>query len=355
MSKNETGGRERADRPTARVFLRALGGGVSTFQTFDDCAARKDRTLARVLHGTIEEHFAGLECLNNRGAGIFVTVNRTDGKGRERNNIVGVRAVFVDLDGVSPDPVLRWALVPHLVVESSPSRFHGYWLVDQTVALTEFTGLQKKLAKLFGGDPKVHDLSRVMRLPGFVHRKGDPFRTRLVGHNIALPRYSYDELDSALAGISVNVNSRSARSETPAITPDQPGNVSAAIQFLTTEAAPAVAFKQGNNCTYQTACAVRARFGISELTCYDLMVQYFNPRCAPPWSLDELEAIVAHAYRYGQGAIGDQSAEADFATDPLPPVPGAPMQEGKSADHPNRKIKRRSALRRQRAMAFSRE
>ena len=188
---------------TARKFLHALGGGEFSFQTFDDHALRKDRGLVRQLHGTIDQHFTALEKLNARGAGIFATINRTDGKGRKRENIVGIRAVFVDLDGAPLAPVIQWALPPNIVVESSPDRYHAYWLVDHAVTLTEFTGLQKKLAKLFGGDPKVHDLPRVLRLPGFIHRKNKPFRTRIVLHNATQRHYSALELSTALSDVGV--------------------------------------------------------------------------------------------------------------------------------------------------------
>lgn len=337
---------------TARKFLQALGGGASTFQTFDDNAARKDRSLARVLHGTIDERYAGLENLNTRGAGVFVTINCTDGKGRERDNIVSIRAVFVDLDGAPLAPVMRWALPPHMVVESSPDRYHVYWFVDRTVALTEFTGLQKKLAKLFDGDPKVHDLPRVLRLPGFVHNKGEPFRTRIVHQNPRLPRYSASELSTALAEIRVNDVAQPRRSETPAIEPDQPGNIQAAIGYLKNDVAPAVAFDQGNNRTYETACYVRGRFGLSEATCYDLMIEHFNPRCDPAWSADELEAIVNHAYAYAQSTQGAESAEAEFACDPLPPMIEAERRTAALAPQPNCRISRQRALRRRRAREF---
>ena len=85
-------------------FLHAPGGGEFYFQTFDDHALRKDRGLVRQLHGMIDQHFTALEKLNARGAGIFATINRTDGKGRKRENIVGIRAVFVDLDVHHPRP-----------------------------------------------------------------------------------------------------------------------------------------------------------------------------------------------------------------------------------------------------------
>jgi RepB DNA-primase from phage plasmid len=342
----------RGNRLMARKFLDALGAGTFAFQTFDDDAARKSRSLARVLHGTIDQHFSVLENLNARGAGIFATINRTDGKGRERANIVGIRAVFVDLDGAPIAPVTQWPLSPHMVIESSPGRYHVYWLVDETVALAQFAGLQKKLAKRFGGDPRVHDLPRVLRLPGFVHSKGAPFRTRIMHHNPTLPRYSASELSTALADVSVTDVEEPIRSETPAIEPDQPGNITAAIAYLKNDADPAVEFEQGNNRTYATACYVRSHFGLSEATCYDVMTEHFNPRCLPPWSPDELEAIVKHAYAYAQSTQGAESVEAEFAADPLLPLTDAERRTATLTHQPNRRISRQRALRRRRAREF---
>src|SRR5262249_48442467 len=72
------------DRDEAERFLAALDPSTDrfTFQTFDDNKERKDKSLARVLHGTLAQHFKTLVKLNERGAGIFVCVNVTDFKGR---------------------------------------------------------------------------------------------------------------------------------------------------------------------------------------------------------------------------------------------------------------------------------
>jgi len=66
--------------------------------------------------------------------------------------------------------VLEAKPAPHIIVESSPGYYHAYWLVKD-ISLDEFRGMQKALAERFGGDENVHDLSRVMRVPGFFHRK----------------------------------------------------------------------------------------------------------------------------------------------------------------------------------------
>jgi len=73
-------------------------------------------------------------------------------------------------DGAPLDPVLESEQLPHIVVKTSPKKFHTYYLVDD-IKLDHFEPLQRQLAERFGGDPSVHDLPRVMLLPGFAHRK----------------------------------------------------------------------------------------------------------------------------------------------------------------------------------------
>jgi hypothetical protein len=182
----------------ASRFLACLDPEATffTFQTFDDDPKRKDRRLAQVLHGTLAEHAVELKRLNERGAGIFVTINETNGKGRKAENVVRVRAVFVDLDGSPLDPVLHNGHPPHIVTETSPGRWHVYWrAVD--VTREEFAGVQKALAARFDGDKAVHDLPRVMRLPGFTHRKGKPFVTRIVSTREAAPYKASDFLSAS--------------------------------------------------------------------------------------------------------------------------------------------------------------
>lgn len=163
-----------------------------TFQTFDDTKGRDDKCLVRVLHGGFEKRAPRLRILNDQGAGVFFTVNATDGIGRRVGNIERVRAVFADLDGADLGPVTRCELKPHAVVETSPGNFHCYWLVDDLLPCL-FWGVQKSIAERFGSDPSVCDLTRVMRLPGFMHRKGEPFLVRVV-HSTRRRRYMAAEV-----------------------------------------------------------------------------------------------------------------------------------------------------------------
>jgi len=169
---------EAVDLQMAQRFLDMLApDGTFTFQTFDDRKPVR-QNLAHIRHGSFEQQADELTDLNQEGAGVFVTVNETDGRGRAATNIIRVRATFVDLDGAPLEPVLTHTIPPSIVVESSPERWHAYWLTDDC-PLPDFKVAQKRLASEFAGDPAVCDLSRVMRLPGFLHRKSEPFMTKI--------------------------------------------------------------------------------------------------------------------------------------------------------------------------------
>jgi hypothetical protein len=167
------------DRDEAAHFLALLDPGAVrfTFQTFDDDKDRKLKSLARIIHGSLSECFAELAWLNSAGAGIFVTINETDFKGRTIANIVRVRALFADFDGGAALPTD--GPQPFLIVQSSETGRHLYWKPDN-IALDAFTATQELIIKRFSSDPKPKDLPRVMRLPGFLHRKSEPFMTRIL-------------------------------------------------------------------------------------------------------------------------------------------------------------------------------
>lgn len=170
------------------MTLLSLLGTHHTFQTFDDNADRKDKALARQFHGTLDEHAHTLHALNAQGAGVYVTVNATDGKGRTKANITAVRALFVDFDTPNterPARLLALPVPPTVIVESSQGKHHAYWVVDG-IALNDFGEYQKRLISHFTAqgdtpDKAVHDLPRVMRLPDFIHAK--------VKDGVASPRF----------------------------------------------------------------------------------------------------------------------------------------------------------------------
>lgn len=160
----------------AQSFLTALDeeSDKFCFQTFDDNGERGTKQLTRKLFGSLEQHTDALSELNERGAGIFVTVNQTNGMGRKKADITRIRALFVDLDGAPLGPVQNAATPPHITVQSSPGRFHAYWRVSDC-NVEQCEPALKQLIGKFDADPSCCDRSRVLRLPGFYHRKADPY------------------------------------------------------------------------------------------------------------------------------------------------------------------------------------
>lgn len=175
----------------ARDFLYLLDPNTNrfTFQTLDDNSSRQDPNLLGIFHGTLHEHAGELKRLSGLGAGVFVTVNETNLKGRKAEDITRVRAYFADMDGAPLSNLSAISAAPHIKVESSPGRYHAYWLVEDAPADSDrFAATQEALIEKLGSDPKVKDLPRVMRLPGFPHQKGLPFISRIIEVN-DLPPY----------------------------------------------------------------------------------------------------------------------------------------------------------------------
>jgi hypothetical protein len=171
----------------ARAFLHLLDPRAEqfTFQTFEDTAAKITKAeLARVHQGA-----ADLDRYYRAGAGVWVTVNETDLRGRKRENIVRVRTVFQEDDTGHTGP---FPLAPSITVTTSPGHFHRYWLVADHWPADEqgrgdFTAVMERMIASHGSDKSAKDISRVLRVPGFLHRKHEPFMVRIVD----APGYRY--------------------------------------------------------------------------------------------------------------------------------------------------------------------
>jgi hypothetical protein len=161
-------------------------GQAATFQVYDETGQGR-REIGRILHGSLAQHWRELKALNEAGAGIFVAVNQTDGRGRRIENITQARALLLDLDGAPLSPVLAARPKPHLIVETSAGRFHCLWLVDDC-HLAEYPAWQTALASRFDGDLAVKDVARCVRLPGhWNHKRGKPELCRLLVEAFARP------------------------------------------------------------------------------------------------------------------------------------------------------------------------
>lgn len=197
------------DISIASTFYAALCGvapelGSShpiTVQTFDENKERGDPSLRKKLHGTLEGLAPVLTALNQAGAGIFMTINETDLRGREARNIVALRAAAIEKDTGSPDfSRVNPSCPPSIIVESINGP-HVYWLLARGEHREDFREVQRRLALHFDSDPVINDLPRVLRLPGFYHCKAEPRMISTVRYFDLARRYTIAEILAAYPSV----------------------------------------------------------------------------------------------------------------------------------------------------------
>lgn len=143
------------DKALAEGFLTLLDPETDsfTFQTFDDNKVRaRERQLrgerdplAKWMHGPLDDHWNTLVDLNRKGAGVFVMVQAGDGTGRNNAAVHTIRAVFQEDDGAGRELPLE----PHVMVESSPHKYHRYLLVEG-LALEDFDAVMPRMIADYG-------------------------------------------------------------------------------------------------------------------------------------------------------------------------------------------------------------
>lgn len=74
---------------------------------------------------------------------------------------------------------------------------------------------------------------------------------------------------------------------------------------------PAIEGQYGQIATIKAACFGKD-YGLSEDIVFELMVEHYNPRCAPPFEVDELKTLVNNAFKYGREPQGSRHAKAAF-------------------------------------------
>lgn len=126
---------------------------------------------------------------NQKRLNVSVAINSIEGKRRRSDGVHKINALYIDSDdrAISVEELLELPAVPHLVVETSPGNLHAYWLV-YNCPVEKFKEFQCAMATRFGTDPAIHDLSRVMRLPGTINwKRKEPFLARIVHNSDAKP------------------------------------------------------------------------------------------------------------------------------------------------------------------------
>lgn len=190
--------------------LTGDGNAVLDWRIIND----KDKgEKARNIRGTLKEVYGELVRYNNAGYGIFACINEMDGHGRDYSNVRYIRAHVVDLDDVYTSAANYQKAVNSgatFSVQSSQNKYHVYWIVEPYAGNECYNNQQRKLNQLFGGDKTIIDPTRVMRMAGFYHHKGEP---QLVTFTpLSNTVYNFAQIDAMTQHVNV-IEHYSQRSE----------------------------------------------------------------------------------------------------------------------------------------------
>ena len=112
-----------------------------------------------------------------------MAVNQFDGA-RKKENLTKINAWYVEFDeGSKKDHLerIRKGLIPSLIIESKRG-YHCYWFSKDASIENYKNIIEQRLIPFYGSDPNPKDISRILRAPGFFHKKdpNDPFLVKEV-------------------------------------------------------------------------------------------------------------------------------------------------------------------------------
>lgn len=153
-----------------------------------------------------------IELAKIEGMGVFFCVNglgdvpNKNGNLRYNGNVLWPLACFADFDRGTHEEQMEKILSSPLEVSAivkSGHGYHVYWILEGTGKddLLRWEETQKAIAQHFGSDASVHDISRIMRLPGSYHCKDSEAKLVTLEKCEAGIRYSLDDLAEAFGKV----------------------------------------------------------------------------------------------------------------------------------------------------------
>ncbi len=123
---------------------------------------------------------------NNKGYGVFHTVQEFYGP-RRLPNLVHINAWAIDMDDGSKSDMMdriKLGLIPTLIVETKRG-FHVYWKAKDATVRNWKQIMSHRLVPFYKADKRAKDLCRILRTPGYYHRKDptDPFLIKKLCEN----------------------------------------------------------------------------------------------------------------------------------------------------------------------------
>lgn len=254
--------------------------------------------------GTVAELWPSIVGAQARGLGVFWLPNLCGFQGdfAHDTDATGFLALFCDFDHGLP---AEWHRNPDIIVHTREQHSHAYWCIAAGATADEWQHAQCRLiAHYKGADPVIKNPSRLMRLPGTLHLKGEAnlvtFESmldpddRMLG---MLPALS--EVLKGIPDVRVAEKPKRADAEVPE---DDPRNVAEGKRVIT-GFKPAKQGQHGDDHTFVLCAKLRRDLNLSVDTAL-LLLEPWNKQCSPPWDDDQLRTKLENAGRYGKNEPG---------------------------------------------------
>lgn len=305
-----------------QLLTDVWGSTSGHFRAFHDSI--RDPKLARKVSGDFNLVCDELFALNQSGYGIYYVVNHG---GHDDTSITAATAIMIDIDGQSGLPA-TWHCQPHIILRKGDTEnYHVYWLLNETTNIEEWSRTCKRLIAFYNSDRTIHNPSRVMRLPDFMHLKNpdEPTTYQTLYRDGDTPRYNLDAVATGLPEVEYTAHN-GPRGES-LIESDDVFAVDKAVRFLT-KTDPAIEGDGGDQRTFAVIARLKD-FGLSRECALRLTLEHWNPRCEPPWEEEELSVKIENAYSYGASPQGSHAPLGQLAAAGLlsfeTTVPAAPQ------------------------------
>lgn len=191
------------DQRTKKTHFKVISGKLLLNKT-------KPEFLETFPNGATKLYRDGLKQLtiwNNQGYGIYLVVNPGGGKDTD---ISACHYLFYECDNITKD--YQWAKLEELeeklgqkascVVETYKS-LHIYFKLATSIYPEEWKILQQRLIQTQDSDPAIHNPARLMRLPGYQHKRWDDETKEIKSFSIKITQqtdsqFTLKTLDSVL-------------------------------------------------------------------------------------------------------------------------------------------------------------
>lgn len=179
-----------------------------------------------------------------KGHDLYFGVNATDKalsheKGYaippSEDDICFMRCLYGDFDEKGLDNILQLQYPPHVVIETSPQKYHAYFMLKRALKISDKNRAQIKeilgyWVGMIGADEKAKDLRRILRVAGTQNWKkanadseGNPFQARFIKCDLNPDNfYNYADLQSITLQYARRLHKQKERRDS--VLPQQPSS-----------------------------------------------------------------------------------------------------------------------------------